>query len=520
MRIRHIWSRLSLLVLCVWCVCGGCYVAPDVQDGFSERPFHAEKWLLDGHDASTERVLPGATGDGGVESSFLPELPIEGGVIEEGLRVELPSSVESRRGGDVPQDAGMGLRDEPLMNESTPELRRESHIDMGVTGGWIGDTCRGTADCGYTGARCLLLSNAKQKVCSLSCQRLCPDRVGERGTFCIDSGTGGVCVARCDVKRYPGVGCPAGEVCVSRDRFGQSSVSVDVCLPKEKQSGCVDNMNKQGDDRCYLQMVSWGDTVQQSRIEKLLKGTATRQDALAFLDRNAVQTRVFLKQAYGISKVHPNRTVGHASSRPMVGMVVHYSANQHEAHTARYFSQKGAHASTHFLLGADRNGLVLQLFSHRNRTWHAGSAYNIERFGVDFANAGPLKKVGGKWVDYMNRAYTMDLPLHGKQPVKVTGGIPGGHKKYSYQVYWQPYTYYQLVSFLVVGRALHLVYGLQSSRCQRHGELSSNRVDPGPALPTTALLQLVFSKDNIWNVLWLRAYKKQADWIAKNPQAR
>ena len=48
------------------------------------------------------------------------------------------------------------------------------------------------------------------------------------------------------------------------------------------------------------------------------------------------------------------------------------------------------YASTHFVIGSYRNGLVVQIFSHRDRSWHAGSTYNIDRFGVDFANAGYL----------------------------------------------------------------------------------------------------------------------------------
>jgi N-acetyl-anhydromuramyl-L-alanine amidase AmpD len=278
-------------------------------------------------------------------------------------------------------------------------------------------------------------------------------------------------------------------------------------------------MNKKGDDACFFKLLSFGNARQETLAKRLLAGTATKAEALEYLDANYKSSQVFIKDELKVRTIQKNYSTGHRSSKPMKGMILHYTANQKEDGTIRYFLGSSAHASTHFVIGSVRNGLLVQLFSHKHRTWHAGS-YNQDRFGIDFANAGYLKKSGSSWVDYAKRKYTVDLPLHGNNPIKVTGGIPGAHSKYGRLSYWQPYTYYQLLSFLVVGRALHLVYALDVKLCQRHGDVSSSRVDPGPALPTTALLKLVFSKDDVLSVQWLRDYKVQKDWIAKNPNAR
>ena len=80
------------------------------------------------------------------------------------------------------------------------------------------------------------------------------------------------------------------------------------------------------------------------------------------------------------------------------------------------FSSEDPHASTHFIIGALDNGLVLQLFSHRDRTWHAGSLFNHSHFGIDFANAGYLERDDQEqWVDYLGRDYTSVLPTFRRQ---------------------------------------------------------------------------------------------------------
>ncbi|MFP6685160.1 MAG: hypothetical protein VB934_10620, partial [Polyangiaceae bacterium] len=111
-------------------------------------------------------------------------------------------------------------------------------------------------------------------------------------------------------------------------------------------------------------------------------------------------------------------------------------------------------------------------------------------------------------------------PLHGDQPVKVTGGIPGAESKYATSEHWQPYTYYQTLSFVMLGRALHLVYGLEEDAVERHGDVAASRVDPGPQLALTYLKALVFNDVDLMQLPWLAAYKVEADWIEQHPDAR
>lgn len=392
--------------------------------------------------------------------------------------------------------------------------------------GWIGLACQASKDCSYSNGFCLASGQGYPGGhCSLRCTRLCPDKSGKAITFCIQPQglSQGHCFSRCDTKLYPtNNGCRSGYDCRAWPRYGEPQTVKNVCVPKDWTSSvtCSDPTNFAQDDSCYLSQVSYGDTVQKSRIKRLLEGTASTKDATDFLDTNFQQSQVFVKNELGVKTIQPNYSKGHRSSRPMVGLILHYTAAQAEDGTVRYFSGSAAHASTHFIVGSRRNGLVIQLFSHKNRTWHAGSTYNIDRFGFDFANAGYLKQKSGVWKDYANRTYKLKLPMYGTDPVKVTGGIPGASSKYGRLTYWQPYTYYQLLSYVLVARALHKVYTLKPSKIQRHGDVSGSRVDPGPHLPTNYLNKLVFNNNNVFQETWLQQYKVQKDWIEKNPNAR
>ena len=145
----------------------------------------------------------------------------------------------------------------------------------------------------------------------------------------------------------------------------------------------------------------------------------------------------------------------------------------------------------------------------------------IAKAGFDFANAGYLNPTSdGGWEDYADRDYELDLPLHGNNPVEVTDGIPGASTKYANKDFWQPYTYYQVLSYILVGRALHQVYDLESELIQRHGDVASSRVDPGPAFPLTWATNLIFTTDDLFDVEWLTQYKVQPNWIVEHPQAR
>ncbi len=392
--------------------------------------------------------------------------------------------------------------------------------------GFVGSPCQADADCDFAGGRCATAGQGwPGGHCTVECSRLCPDRAGHPVTFCVDTPGGtGACVSRCDTAIHPGGdGCRSGYACSLQPRRGEAATTREACVPEAwlpPPMACADPRNPGFDDDCYLDAVAWGDAAARADVEALLEGRGTAAIAERWLDANHAASRAFILDGLA-SRIHDNFTAGHRADQPMRGMIVHYTANQREDATIRYFVGSAPHASTHFVLGSHRNGLVVQLYSHRNRTWHAGSTYNVDRFGLDFANAGYLvPRASGGFEDYAGRAYTTELEPWGDAPIEVTGGIPGAADKYGRHTLWQPYSAYQLLSFVLVGRALHLVYGLERAAVERHGDVASSRVDPGPALPLTALLDLVFDGGDALAEPWLQAWRVDPRWIQDHPEAR
>lgn len=392
-----------------------------------------------------------------------------------------------------------------------------------VVVGWIGSPCQSDAECDYEGGFCQDAYPSGH--CSHACDKYCPDADGYPSTFCIEAQgdarvEGGSCFARCDLDPYPYTnGCRPGYTCMVTERHDEPATTRPVCVPKAwlGEEPCADLSNAVGDDDCYFEMISYGEAQTEQFARTLLEGQGDKDTALAFLDANYEASQAFITLELGYT-VNANFSPGHP--QPMVGSIVHYTASQREEKTIGYFVGSDPHASTHFIIGSARNGLIVQLFPHDDRTWHAGNTYNIDRFGIDFANAGYLIPDGDQWVDYADRTYAMWLPMHGDQPIVVTDGIPGAASKYAGHDYWQPYTYYQILSYVLLSRALHKAYDLDPAKIERHGDVAASRVDPGPHLPTTFLNELVFSDADLFNTPWLAEYKTQPDWISQHPEAR
>jgi hypothetical protein len=115
-------------------------------------------------------------------------------------------------------------------------------------GAWIGDVCRGDADCGFSegGARgaCFLDHRPESGVgfCTLPCAGFCPDRSGHATTFCAEgealggfSGTG-ACAAKSSAHNGNCRSLPGFvELDVQRfvGRSGASPATATVCAPSE-----------------------------------------------------------------------------------------------------------------------------------------------------------------------------------------------------------------------------------------------------------------------------------------------
>ena len=107
---------------------------------------------------------------------------------------------------------------------------------------WIGGPCSSADDCGYADAICMNISDENDDaqptgVCSLECDRLCPDSLQPytSTTICVadvnlgsDQGTG-VCVSRC-VETSRGSTCLDPLVCQDSQRFGGESDSHQSCV--------------------------------------------------------------------------------------------------------------------------------------------------------------------------------------------------------------------------------------------------------------------------------------------------
>ena len=390
---------------------------------------------------------------------------------------------------------------------------------------FIGGECASNEDC-LAGLDCAVeYEGFPSGHCTQECDRYCPDLEGYPTTFCPDLGDAiGRCFSRCEpspsTEEPP---CRAGYRCVPMPRLNEPQRVEHICAPNEwleDSTLCDDSRGLVQSLSCFTQKASFGDTLLESLLLRLLEGTATEEHAELYLDRSYDLTQIYLEDLLG-RPPYPNRTEGHRSDSPMRGIVVHYTANQFEEPTIRYFTGDDPHASTHFIIGARDNGLILQLFSHRDRTWHAGSLFNHSHFGIDFANAGYLEQENGAWVDYLGRDYTSVLPTFGANSLEIQDGIPGEAAKYAVHHHWQPYTTHQLLAFIVVSRALHLLYGLDPDEVVRHGDVSSSRVDPGPAFPHSILKDIIFSSTDVLAPgHWLEEYRWSQSWLIDHPEAR
>ena len=106
--------------------------------------------------------------------------------------------------------------------------------DPMVNTGWIGGPCERDQDCTYAEAFCLTEDEGYPRgMCSLGCDRICPDRGDLPVTFCVGEVIvgQGACVQRCDRGAFPQTGCRPGYVCRQSSRYNEQSRLQDVCLP-------------------------------------------------------------------------------------------------------------------------------------------------------------------------------------------------------------------------------------------------------------------------------------------------
>ena len=141
---------------------------------------------------------------------------------------------ESEDTGAQALDAGFWLGDQGVLDTGLG-------IDAGFAdtgtidipgGGFIGSPCDDVSDCDYENAICVT-DNIMHGLCTLPCDRFCPDRDAFPVTYCVDPleidsaftaiSEQGACVSRCNFETFPENGCREGFGCVRKSRYNESS---------------------------------------------------------------------------------------------------------------------------------------------------------------------------------------------------------------------------------------------------------------------------------------------------------
>ena len=284
----------------------------------------------------------------------------------------------------------------PPSIDDEQDSEETSPITPDPSPGFIGSPCNSSSDC-REGLECADEDEGFDSGhCTQECELYCPDLEGYPTTFCPDLGDALTrCFSRCEPQPSGSQSdCRQGYHCVPMPRANAPQTVQHICAPSAwltDASLCNDERGLVQSTECFHQKASFDDVELRTLITKILNADATTEDAERYLDLSYELSQTYLESMLG-RPPYPNRSQGHRQDSPMRGIVVHYTANQYEAPTIRYFSSEDPHASTHFVIGALDNGLILQLFSHRDRTWHAGSLFNHSHFGIDFANAGYLER--------------------------------------------------------------------------------------------------------------------------------
>lgn len=107
----------------------------------------------------------------------------------------------------------------------------------GTAAPWVGSTCTGDADCGFTAGGkpgfCFVPDGASAGFCSLSCEGYCPDQPGRAPTFCVDRAAGGgMCAVKAGPLNHQCADLPGTEVATMERYLGASSAppaTAEVC---------------------------------------------------------------------------------------------------------------------------------------------------------------------------------------------------------------------------------------------------------------------------------------------------
>ena len=152
-------------------------------------------------------------------------------------------------------------------------------------------------------------------------------------------------------------------------------------------------------------------------------------------------------------------------------IILHYTGGTSAMSSAKFLVRPDVKASAHVVIG--RDGQVIQLVPFNIEAWHAGkSSYggrcelNHYSIGIELDNLGQLRLEGGKFVAECGR----------EVPVKEVYTEDSGEML----TYWHDYTDVQMQELNEVCGLLVDAYPIGD--IVGHSDVTSRKVDPGPAL--------------------------------------
>ena len=163
-------------------------------------------------------------------------------------------------------------------------------------------------------------------------------------------------------------------------------------------------------------------------------------------------------------------------------IVLHFTATNSSSGLFKYIAEAQVNSSTHLVI--DRDGKVTQTVPFDVKAWHAGQSRwngleNLNQYsiGIDFVNAGQLKKTDGKWKSWDGKTYD-------DSDVNIEKNATTGQ-----EVGWEKYPESQIKIaeqvVLALGKAYPTIEAVLA-----HSEIAlppGRKNDPGPALPIERL---------------------------------
>lgn len=157
-------------------------------------------------------------------------------------------------------------------------------------------------------------------------------------------------------------------------------------------------------------------------------------------------------------------------------IVLHATGGANAVSSALHLCRPDTDVSAHAVIG--RDGEIFQLLPFDVKAWHAGkSSYagrvNLNNYsiGIELDNAGELQRVGDRFYSYFGREYSADQVYTTETEGKAS--------------YWHLFTDGQYRMLEEVCYLLKETYGIKY--LVRHSDITSRKVDPGPAFPFDAL---------------------------------